>query len=259
MRVITPTFISAAVNVLAPQTSKTGCSWLIKPSSDRDVRLILIAGTISRRNCLGARLLAVSKGHPAESIRVLASCGQRDFGESRLQEALPKQDLLADLGLRWHFIGRLQSNKVRGVVRAFPRDSFADSLALAERVSRIAGEEATAPGGAAAGEAAARSKQRRFLRERAGGCLGSALQALSGVSITGLMTMAPLEAMDERPCPVPDCRALADRLGLAECSMGMSGDWRSGRSGSTWLRLGSCLFGAQRRQARRWMTCLPRG
>ena len=62
----------------------------------------------------------MSKGHPAEAIRALADGGQRDFGESRVQEARPKQELLADLSLRWHFIGRLQSNKVRGVVRAFP-------------------------------------------------------------------------------------------------------------------------------------------
>ena len=92
-----------------------------------------------------ARLLAVSKGHPAEAIRALAESGQRDFGESRLQEARPKQELLTDLSLRWHFIGRLQSNKVRSVVRAFPVIHSVDSLSLAQRLSRIAGEEAQRP------------------------------------------------------------------------------------------------------------------
>jgi len=58
-----------------------------------------------------ARLLAVSKGHPAEAIRELAESGQRHFGESRVQEALPKQDQLADLSLSWHFIGRLQRTR----------------------------------------------------------------------------------------------------------------------------------------------------
>ena len=198
----------------------------------------------------GARLLAVSKGHPAESIRVLASCGQLDFGESRLQEALPKLDLLADLGLRWHFIGRLQSNKVRGVVRAFPVIHSVDSLSLAERISRIAGEESRHPeillqvklredpskGGLSVNELEAAWDQ---------------LQMLSGVTITGLMTMAPQAApMDERRALFQECRALATRFGLPECSMGMSGDWREAAdAGATWLRLGSCLFGARLRQA----------
>ena len=62
--------------------------------------------------------------------------------ESRVQEALPKQQALEDLsGLRWHFIGRLQANKVRAVVRAFPVIHSIDSQGLAERTSRIALEE----------------------------------------------------------------------------------------------------------------------
>jgi len=80
------------------------------------------------------RLLAVSKGHPSTSIRALAQLGQRAFGESRLQEALPKQKDLGDLDIDWHFIGRLQSNKVRSVVKAFSVIHSVDSLALAERV-----------------------------------------------------------------------------------------------------------------------------
>ena len=87
-------------------------------------------------------LLAVSKGHPAIAVRELAALGQVDFGESRVQEALPKQQDLDDLsGLRWHFIGRLQANKVRAVVRAFSVIHSIDSQGLAERTSRIAVEE----------------------------------------------------------------------------------------------------------------------
>ena len=65
------------------------------------------------KDCLpaGVQLLAVSKGHSISSIRLLAESGQRDFGESRLQEALPKINALKDLcSIRWHFIGRLQAN-----------------------------------------------------------------------------------------------------------------------------------------------------
>ena len=191
-----------------------------------------------------ARLLAVSKGHPAASIRLLAGQGQRAFGESRLQEALPKLQELSDLDLEWHFIGRLQSNKVRPVVKAFDVIHSVDSLALAERVSRIAVEEGRQPevllqvklrpdpskGGLSADEL---------------GAIWSDLQALPGLRISGLMTMAPLEmAADQRKALFSDCRALADRLALAECSMGMSTDWKeAAEAGSTWLRIGSALFG----------------
>ena len=89
----------------------------------------------------GVNLLAVSKGHSADSIRTLVDLGQRDFGESRLQEALPKLEALADQRrlLRWHFVGGLQANKVRGVVKHFEVIHSVDSKALAERISRIAG------------------------------------------------------------------------------------------------------------------------
>src|SRR5262245_8721568 len=53
-------------------------------------------------------LLAVSKAQPAEAVHVLAACGQRDFGENYLQEALPKLTALAELQLTWHYIGQLQ-------------------------------------------------------------------------------------------------------------------------------------------------------
>lgn len=72
--------------------------------------------------------------------------GQRSFGESRLQEAQAKQAQLADLPpLDWHFIGRLQANKVRPVLRSFGTVHAIDSLALAQRVARIAAEENLAP------------------------------------------------------------------------------------------------------------------
>ena len=194
----------------------------------------------------GSKLLAVSKGHPAESIRTLAGFGQVDFGESRLQEALPKQELLWDLALRWHYIGRLQSNKVRGVVRAFSVIHSVDSLALAERIARIAEEENRRP------ELLLQVKLREDPNK--GGWSVTALeqawtslQTLPSVSFVGLMTMAPQDLpLEGRLSLFEECRALADRLGLPECSMGMSGDWRQAAcAGATWLRLGSVLFGTR--------------
>ena len=95
---------------------------------------------------LGVNLLAVSKGHDHESIRKLSSYGQLDFGESRLQEAIPKKNGLSDLKqLRWHFVGTLQKNKVRGVIKEFDFIHSVDSLPLLERISRISKEEQKSP------------------------------------------------------------------------------------------------------------------
>lgn len=191
------------------------------------------------------RLLAVSKGHPAAAIRALAACGQVAFAESRLQEALQKQAELQDLPrLQWHFIGRLQANKVRPVLRAFSTIHSLDSMALCERVSRIAAEEHGHP------RVLLQVKLRpdpnkggwdpQELRQA-----WPALQRLPHLAISGLMTMAPLglEA-DQRLALFRECRSLADSLGLSDCSMGMSGDWREAvDAGATWVRLGSVLFG----------------
>lgn len=195
----------------------------------------------------GVRLLAVSKGHPAAPVRQLAELGQVDFGESRVQDALPKQEQLADLAqIRWHFIGRLQANKVRPVVRAFAVIHSVDSLALAQRIDRIAAEEGVIP------EAFLQVKMRPDPAK--GGWdpqalmdAWSQLQALPHVRFTGLMTMAPLGCSEEqRRALFSDCRALADRLGVPECSMGMSGDWpEAAAAGATWVRVGSGLFGAR--------------
>ncbi len=200
----------------------------------------------------GCRLLAVSKGQPAAAIRALAAAGQRSFAESRLQEAAAKQQELADLpDLDWHFIGRLQANKVRPVLRTFTTIHSVDSLALAERLARLAAEEQRAP------QVLQQVKLRpdpskggfepqELLRD------WPQLQQLAPLQITGLMTIAPLALeLQERRSLFQDCAALAGELGLHELSMGMSGDWReAAASGSTWVRIGSALFGERQQPVR---------
>ncbi len=190
-------------------------------------------------------LLAVSKGHSAEAIRRIASCGQCDFGESRLQEAIPKQLALADLkDIRWHFIGRLQSNKVRAVVRAFQVIHSVDSVPLAERISRISMEENLCP------EVFLQVKFRNdpskggfepdHVRE-----IFPNLIRLPSIHLVGLMTIPPLHiSLEDKTDLFKECRDFTDQLGLKECSMGMSRDWQQAvQAGTTWLRLGSALFG----------------
>ncbi len=202
---------------------------------------------LQQRLPAGVNLLAVSKMQPASAVRELAACGQRDFGESRVQEALPKQEALADLSdLRWHFIGRLQANKVRSVVKAFSWIHSIDSLALAERSSRIALEEGRRP------SVLFQVKLRpdpskggwdpQSLREA-----WPELSQLPGLNVSGLMTMAPLGLdLHERQTLFRDCRNLVDELDLPQCSMGMSGDWpEAAAAGATWVRVGSALFGVR--------------
>ncbi|WP_043368756.1 YggS family pyridoxal phosphate-dependent enzyme [Cyanobium sp. PCC 7001] len=191
------------------------------------------------------RLLAVSKGHPAAAIRAAVAAGQRSFGESRLQEAMAKQDALADLGpLDWHFIGRLQANKARGVLRRFGTIHSLDSVALAQRLARIAAEEERSPAVLFQvkfrPDPAKTGFEPEALRAR-----WQELSALPALRPVGLMTIAPmgLEAAERRAL-FQECAALAAELGLPERSMGMSGDWPEAvTAGSTWVRLGSSLFG----------------
>ncbi|MCU0529613.1 MAG: alanine racemase [Cyanobium sp. Prado107] len=215
------------------------------------------------------RLLAVSKGQQAALVREAVAAGQRSFAESRLQEAVAKQAELADLEpLDWHFIGRLQANKARGVLRHFGTIHSVDSLALARRLARIAAEEGLSPAvyyqvklrpdpaktGFAPEELRAGWADQVKLRPdpaktgfapeelRAGWADLTALAPLRGV---GLMTIAPL-GLDAagRLALFRDCAALAAELGLTELSMGMSGDWReAAQAGSTWVRIGTALFG----------------
>jgi pyridoxal phosphate enzyme (YggS family) len=193
----------------------------------------------------GCRLLAVSKGQPADRIRRAVALGQRSFGESRLQEAVAKRAELRDLEpLDWHFIGRLQANKARGVLRQFGTIHSLDSLELAQRLCRIAEQETLSP--------------RVFLQVKLRPDPGKTgfepaelerswpdLQGLAPLLLEGLMTIAPFDLPPlELPALFGDCAALADRLGLPERSMGMSGDWRqAAAAGSTWVRIGSGLFG----------------
>ena len=194
---------------------------------------------------LGVSLLAVSKGHHHESIRKLSGYGQLDFGESRLQEAIKKINELKDLNhLRWHFVGKLQKNKVRGVIKEFDFIHSVDSLSLIERISRISQEEQKTP--------------KIFLQVKfrddphKGGFLKQDLLeswpnivSLKNIHLIGLMTIPPIALnLYQRKDLFCECRNLADHLRLKHCSMGMSNDWQEAlEGGATWIRVGSLLFG----------------
>ena len=194
----------------------------------------------------GVELLAVSKGRSAAEIRALYGLGQRSFGESRVQEAALKQQELADLAdIDWQFIGRLQANKVRPVLKAFSTIHAVDSLSLAERISRIAAELALSP------QLYLQLKLRPDAN-KAGLSWAEAqdlwpqLQRLPAVQWQGVMVIPPRELGEpELGALFAEAVSHADALGLPGRSMGMSGDWRlAAQQGSTVVRVGSALFGS---------------
>ena len=160
---------------------------------------------------------------------------------------MPKLESLKDLiNIRWLFIGSLQANKVRQVVRAFDVIHSIDSLKLAKRISRITGEEFKRPSVMA---------QVKFRNDpnKGGFNLEEFLDAwnelikLPNMDFVGLMTIAPLSLdLTQRKILFEECRVLADQLELEDCSMGMSADWKEAvGSGATWIRLGTSLFGSR--------------
>jgi PLP dependent protein len=202
---------------------------------------ISAAARLAGRDPAEIELIAVSKGRSVEQIEELIAAGQRDFGESRVQEALAKWPALLDRhpGLRLHGIGRLQSNKAAEAVRLFDvihsldRPSLLDALvqpaAKAERFPAVyvqvnIGEE-----------------------EQKGGCpigeVGQFVEAVreSPLPLAGLMCIPPAGL---EPAPYFALLAkLARRHDVSGVSMGMSADYKAAvMLGATAIRVGTALF-----------------
>lgn len=203
------------------------------------------------RDAAEVKLLAVSKTFGAAAVRGLAGCGQREFGENYLQEALDKQAALRDLPLVWHFIGPIQSNKTRAIAENFGWVHSVDRLKIAERLSaqrpaglpplqvcievNVSGE--ASKGGVAPAELPA---------------LAAAVAALPGLRLRGLMAIpAPVSEVAAQRAAFRQVRELYDALraqGLAldTLSMGMSGDLAAAiLEGATIVRVGTAIFGSR--------------
>jgi len=207
------------------------------------------AAAAAGRNGKDILLLAVSKTFPASDIRALYDMGVRDFGENRIQELETKSAQLPQ-DIVWHFIGSLQSNKIRKAVKLASVIHSVDSVPAVERLDRIAEEE---------------GKRVKFLLEvnvsgeasKSGVpqadfmVLARAAASCRYAVFSGLMTMAPLGASAETLDAVfGGLAALRDRaekefgVTLPLLSMGMSGDFANAVShGSTIVRIGTAIFG----------------
>ena len=193
-------------------------------------------------------LLAVSKTKPAAAVREAHACGQRDFGENYLQEALNKQAELSDLALTWHFIGPIQSNKTRPIAEHFAWVHSVDRLKIAQRLSEqrpahlpplniclqvnVSGEASKS--GCAPEELAP---------------LALAVSQLPNLRLRGLMTIPePTRDVAQQHAACARLRQLRDDLNLEldVLSMGMSDDLEAAiAEGATWVRIGTALFGAR--------------
>jgi pyridoxal phosphate enzyme (YggS family) len=201
------------------------------------------------------RLVAVSKGFPADAVRAAADEGVQHFGENKVQEALEKIERTANLPLTWHLIGHLQGNKTRKAARAF---HVVQSVDRAELLSRLDGAAAEAN----------RSIELLIQVDMAGepGKHGASTAELSNVladarhlratRVTGFMLLPPTADDAEQVRPhFTALRTLRDELvarangelQLPELSMGMSHDFDVAiEEGATIVRIGTALFGPRK-------------
>jgi pyridoxal phosphate enzyme (YggS family) len=195
-------------------------------------------------------IVAVSKTHPAEAVRAAAAEGALDFGENYAQELDAKRLALADLAVRWHYIGRLQRNKAKLVAGKVALVHAVDSVALAEELAKRA-EGRTQPILIAVNVAGEATKG--GVSPEATLDLARALAAVAGARLDGLMTMPPPSDDPEASRPAFEAlRLLRDRLqdelstALPVLSMGMSGDFEVAIAcGATHVRIGTAIFGSR--------------
>jgi pyridoxal phosphate enzyme (YggS family) len=194
-------------------------------------------------------LLAVSKGHAAAQVRAAAAAGLRHFGESYVDEALPKIQALRDLGLSWHFIGRLQANKTRSIAQHFDWVHGIDRLKIAERLSAQRPHFAPPLEVCLQVNIAAEAQKAGVDPEQAG-ALALAVHALPHLRLRGLMCILPAgrgtgaDLHDFHALHALQLQINRQHLALDTLSMGMSGDFREAiAAGSTLIRIGTALFG----------------
>ena len=211
---------------------------------------IAVAALAAGREPATVRLVAVTKGHPPDAVRAALHLGLSDVGENRVEELDRKVALLGREGLRWHMVGHVQGRKARGVVGLADMIHSVDSVRLAERLARAAVDRGRNVAILAqvntSGEGGKQGLPHAGAEEAV-----LAMAELPGLSLEGLMTMAPLtdetRALSATFARLRELRdrliARSDRMG-GELSMGMTNDLAVAvREGSTMVRVGTALFG----------------
>jgi pyridoxal phosphate enzyme (YggS family) len=209
------------------------------------------AAAAAGRDPAAVTLVAVTKAQTAETIRVAATAGVTDFGENYLQEALGKMDQLADLPLRWHFIGGIQSNKTRAIAERFDWVHSIDRLSVARRLSEQRPFHAP-PLNLCIQVELVPEPNKSGIVPGGVGQLAAAVAPLPRVQLRGLMCVPPPQADVAAARGVfARLRTLLEELNasghkLDTLSMGMSGDFEPAiAEGATLVRIGTALFGSR--------------
>ena len=202
---------------------------------------IAAVAKLARRDPADVTLIAVSKTRGADEVEELIAAGQRDFGESRVQEALAKWPPLLDAhpGVILHCIGRLQSNKAADAVRLFGVIHSVDRRSLLDALVKEADRQGRQP--------SVYVQVNIGEEEQKGGCaIGDVGELVAGVRasplpLAGLMAIPPLGV---EPAPYFALLAeIARRHGVTGLSMGMSADYKTAvMLGATAVRVGTALF-----------------
>jgi hypothetical protein len=198
-------------------------------------------------------LVAVSKTHPAEAIRIAFTLGVKHFGENRVQEWEGKRDV-ADLPAQWHLIGHLQSNKAAKAARIFHCVDSLDDFALAQRLDRARGELTEQRALRVLIEVrVAPEESKSGVERRDLAAMAEQVVALKNLDLQGLMCIPPyLENIETVRPYFRELRTMKEelerRLGkpLPVLSMGMSHDFEVAiEEGATEVRVGTALFGTR--------------
>ncbi len=226
--------------------TKFGIDILLREQIEEVERRIEAAARRAGRERAGITLIAVTKTFPPSIIREAYDAGLRVFGENYIQEFERKRPELGVLpGARFHFIGRLQSNKAKRAAELFDAIQTVDSAKLARRLNDAAERELETmievKLSAEETKAGARPEDLPALIE--------AIRSCPKLRLTGLMTMPPWSDDPEQSRPYfRRLRELAGRHGLGSLSMGMSQDLEVAiEEGATHVRVGTALFGSRRR------------
>ena len=206
---------------------------------------------------VGVTLVCVSKFHANEAIMEAYDCGERDFGESRVQELLPKYEALPK-DIRWHFIGHLQTNKVKQIVPFVHMIHSVDSLRLLETINREAEKIGRRVKVLLEVHVAKEETKSGFTPEEFLS-LNTQLSTLNNVEVCGVMGMATntddqtewrrcfreIKSLASHLSPISYSEAsLSSQSERPQISMGMSDDYRVAiEEGSTMVRIGSTIFG----------------
>ena len=207
------------------------------------------AATAAGRDPAAVALVAIAKTHPPGTIRLAIAAGQRIFGENRVQEAEEKWPALkAEFpDLRLHFVGTLQRNKAKRAVQLFDAIETVDRPELARAIAAEIARSGRRPEcfvQVNTGD----EPQKGGVRPEDADAFIAACRDDIGLAVDGLMCVPPVE--DEPSLHFALLREIARRNGVAELSMGMSGDFETAiQFGATHVRVGTAIFGERRTPA----------